>query len=335
MSAIQPYILGRGSAGKAIQKSLALLGVVHPEWETAPPIQLPRDVSWDRLNVDGARAVAFIATPHALHAEALLGAERAGFRHLVVEKPACVTLEQRESLRLLQAKVAVLHGYRLMWGPQWLRAQIDSGEWGRLVALEGRYWQSSTAQRALAPVTTSGWKNDPSLSGSHDVLLDLAPHWVDLANFLAGQPATGGNAWLSFANAESTHRDTHVHLDLAYRSGVRGLASISKTWHGAGNDLEIHVLCEGATAVWRFAAPDEVVVGRGASRATVTRPATDPRGSRQAPGHGLGWIEGYVEITAQMLRAMVGGGETHYPTLDEHLAVMDLLLRLAPSAVPR
>ena len=327
MTTFHPYILGSGSSGKAVAKSLAVLRVLHPEWEIVTPVQLRRDVDWDALAPDPQRAVLFVANPHGLHTETVLAAEKAGFRHIVVEKPAAVTLTDVERLAGVKAEVAVLHGYRNMWGPQYLREQLVSGEWGQLVAVEGRYWQSSAAQRALSGKPAKGWKDDRALSGDFDTYLDLGTHWADLAFFLAGAPAEGGAAWRGFANADSPHRDTHVHLQLRFPGGVHGLASISKTWHGAGNELELNVVCERASATWRFDRPDEVIVGRGASRTTVARPASDPRGSQQAPGHGLGWIEGYVEITAQMLRK-IAGEPASYPTLPEHLAVLRTMLTL-------
>ena len=51
-------------------------------------------------------------------------------------------------------------------------------------------------------------------------------------------------------------------------------------------------------------------------------------GSGQPPFHGVGWLEGYIEIIHDYLRHMSGQPFTGYPTLADSLRVMQILLTI-------
>ncbi len=335
---IQPYFLGRGAAARAIEKSLRILQVTEPALAILPSRQLDRDAELPRSPEPGTARVAILAHPHALHAAAIVAAEQAGFDFVFAEKPVVVSLAQIATLREVRVPVAVFHGYRVAWGPETLRARIAAGELGEIFAVEGRYWQSSSASLALAagtpgntaaPGNATGpgkkWKDDEALSGPGDVLLDLAPHWVDLVSFLVGEaPATiGGRVF--FANSPSPHRDTHLQLQMEFPGGVRSQASVSKTVHGAGNDLEVHVLGTRGSGSWRFLDLDHVVLGTGSESRVVAR-AEMRLGGQQWAFHGLGWLDGYIEVLRRGLTQLTGGTPAPYPDLASSLAVMEPLL---------
>jgi predicted dehydrogenase len=326
---IQPYVMGRGAAARAVESSLRILQVLEPALEIRPSRQVARGAELPHEREAGVARVAVVANPHALHAAAILAAEAAGFDFVFAEKPVVVSLEQIAQLREVRVPVAVFHGYRVAWGPEALRAQISAGVLGEVFAVEGRYWQSSIAARIVGPARDGAakqWKDDPALSGPGDVLLDLAPHWVDLAAFLLGEAPSAIAGRVFFAGSPSPHRDTHVHLELEFSRGARGQASISKVVHGAGNDLEIHVLGTRAAASWRFQDPDRIVLGIGSESHIVPRSDTS-LGSRQWAFHGLGWLEGYVEVLRRGLTRLRGGSPAPYPDLASSLAVMAPLLR--------
>jgi predicted dehydrogenase len=326
---IQPYVMGRGAAARAVENSLRILQVLEPGLEILPSRQVERGAELPSAREAGVVRVAIVTNPHALHAAAILAAEAAGFDFVFVEKPVAVTLDQIAQLRGVRIPVAVFHGYRVAWGAEALRAQIVAGVLGEVFAVEGRYWQSSIAARAVAPAhgdaPAKQWKDDPALSGPGDVLLDLAPHWVDLAAYLMGEAPTAIAGRMFFAGSPSPHRDTHVHLELEFARGARGQASISKVVHGAGNDLEIHVLGTRAAGSWRFQDPDRIVLGIGSESHVVPRSDTS-LGSRQWAFHGLGWLEGYVEVLRRGLNQLRGGSPQPYPDLASSVAVMAPLL---------
>jgi len=325
---ITPFLMGSGRSANALKKSLYLLGVQYPEWKIGEPVQIVRGEKLKMVS-DFETPILMIANPHGLHAEAILEGEKAGFRGIVVEKPACVNQRETEALKSVRIPVAVCHVYRQMWGIQTLKKMIESGDLGEVICIEGRYWQSSTAQRALdSQAMTKSWKNDPSLSGGSDALIDLGVHWVDAVSFLLGEQRFQGTAWKSYANAETPHRDSHVHLSLRYANGRRAFGSISKTFHGATNHFEVNVVGSKKSATWQFSNPDEITVGIGSSRKTIPRKDTQ-LGSQQPPFHGVGWIEGYIETLRQLLLEIaVGKGGGNYPTLPDNIKMLESLFSL-------
>jgi len=314
---IQPLIVGRGSAGRALRHALA----IYPE-AVAPPRWLDRDAPLPAPQ-DPGTALLVLANPHALHAPRLLEAATRGYRYAICEKPAAVDLAQASQLEGLPLHTWICHGYRLLWGPEELKRAWDAGAFGDIVSVEGRYWQASAAA-GRAPVT---WKDDPALSGAADVLLDLGTHWADLVTHLFGRlpDVTAVRRW--YANAASPHRDTHVHVTMDFGS-ARSFGSVSKTAHGSGNVLELHVLGQRAAARWSFSQPDVITWGEGRTKRTTVRPAADWP-SRPAPFHGLGWIEGYARLVGEVIGEMAGDKPARAPTLAEHLGIVRCLLEAA------
>ena len=328
MTEFQPYILGSGMAGDAIAKSLHILQLTEPGWKILPHLQIKRGTPLKELASGAANPLLFIANPAGLHTEALLEADAAGFKAIFCEKPVSVKLSELKKLEGLKTKTAVLHVYRQSWGPQKLREMMKSGAFGEIISVESRYWQPSGAHRALHPdPKPSSWKTDPELGGPNGVLLDLGTHWVDLVTFILGEKALSGSGWASYLNTDAPHRDTHLQVSLDFPHGVRAFGSISKVVHGSANDLDIYIHGTKQSASWKFMAPDEINLGFGRDRQTITRhDATF--GSHQAPYHALGWIEGYVEISRQVLRELSGQDFQGYPTLAEALMVTQTLLSI-------
>ncbi len=323
---LQPFILGRGNAGQAMAKALSLVNFLDTELTVLPPVWVERGRPLAELPKSGASRLLAVANPHGLHARALVEASKADFEAVVCDKPAAVSHEEVATLRKIAGAVSVCHGYRQTWGPRWLKTWVDSGELGQLIAVEGRYWQASAAAKALAGTkSANAWKNDPSLSGQFDTFLDLGAHWVDLVQHLLGEKAASARAWLHHANGEAAHRDTHVQLEMSFSNRRRAWASLSKTFHGQGNNLEIHVLGAKSAASWSFERPDEIVVAKGAERHVHVRKDT-ALGLKQAPFHGAGWLDGYTEILHQAARRAVGLSAFSVPTLSEHLDAVDTLL---------
>lgn len=323
MKSIPVYSIGSGNAAHALASALAL--VLQKEGETgfAPPQRLSRGQALPSVS---GPSLLFIANCHALHADLIREADATGFSYIVTEKPAVVRLDQIAALKAIRAEVAVCHGYRQNWGPRKMREAIRSGALGRLIAIEGRYWQASAAARALSPQTASGWKNDPSLSGPHDVLLDLGTHWADLVTFLVGEKPRAARGRLSYINAESPHRDTHVQLEIDFPGDLRTWGSVSKTVHGSGNELEVVAIGEKATWRWAFENPDAIEIGLGKERTRLSRSNDEPVASKLPAHHALGWLEGYVSILTEVVRGMTGKPVGSFPTLSESLAIAELLL---------
>lgn len=337
MQTIHPFIVGRGRAGQAIHEAIAVLSSLSAqsaEISWAAPVWLSREAPL--VPAASGLSLAFIANPNAFHAARILEADRAGFAGIACEKPACISEAEATLLRKVKTPTAIFHGFRQMWGPQTMREMIASGDLGELISVEGRYWQSSAAERAQKHDQSGGvstsWKNDAGMIGPSDTLLDLGTHWADLAVFLLGQPPARVSGWASYVNAEQPHRDTHVHLLLETPSGTRAFGSISKTVHGATNILEMTVIGAKRSLSWSMQNPDELLIGEGRDRRVLTRKSND-LGSQKAPFHGMGWLEGYIEITRQLVIQVAGLG-AHRPYPDLHGSA-ELVRQLLSSGVLR
>ncbi len=324
-SPIPVFSIGSGNAAHALASALALVLQKEGEMGFLPLRKIARGEAFPAVS---GPSLLFIANCHALHADRIREADAKGFTHIVTEKPAVVRLDQIEGLHAIRAQVSVCHGYRQNWGPRKMREAIQKGELGRLIAVEGRYWQASAAARALAPAPSTGWKNDPALSGPHDVLLDLGTHWADLVTYLVGEKPRSARGRLSYLNAESPHRDTHVQLEIDYPGSLRTWGSVSKTVHGSGNELEVVAIGEKAVWRWSFESPDTILVGRGKEMTRLSRGGEEPVASKLPAHHALGWLEGYVSILTEVVRSLTGKPTQPVPTLKESLETAELLLRL-------
>lgn len=326
---ITPLILGSGGSGNAIAKSLSIVNLVYPELNLKPAEFLTRGTDLAEAREKYGRAVLCIANPHALHTDALLQAQDANFDAVLCEKPAAVNLEQVRLLETIQIPTAIFHVYRQTWGIQTLKKMVQNQELGEIFSIEGRYWQASAADAALKaePGTTKGWKDDATLSGLQDVYLDLGAHWVDAASFLYGEMPSQLSGYRSYVNANSPHRETYVRLILDYPHHQQALTTVSKNIHGAGNRFELSVLGAKKSAHWDFARPDEIEIGQGRDRQILTRKDAK-MGSQQSPGHGMGWVEGYVEIAAQLLNEVFLKIPGHYPRLSEQLQMLEAMFKI-------
>ena len=326
MKEIQPVVVGRGMAGQAILKSLAVIPSADPDLCVHPPVIAERGNPLARYVADDAPSLLFLANPSGLHAQALHEGASAGFKAIVMDKPVCVRREEIPELGSIKLPVSVLHGYRVAWGPRTIKTMIDAGEFGEVFSIESRYWQSSSAQMVLSSTPDKrAWKNDPRLNGPYDALTDLGSHVVDMILFLLGEKPQRTSGWITNRNSPAPHRDTHVQLELTFTGSRRASASISKTCHGFTNSFEFTVIGTRAAATWKFLNPDEIAFGAGNKSLTIRRESPNPT-TGMAPFHGLGWLEGYATIIHRALRAASDLPSEPVPTLMECLDVMDVLL---------
>ena len=328
---VAPVIVGRGMAGQAILKSIAIVSQTDPDLNILPVRIVQRGEAPGSRLFDRAENVLFIANPSGLHAQCIVEGARSGFAVIAADKPVCVRPEEMPRLRGIQIPVTVFHGYRAMWGTQTIKRMIDSGDLGEVFSFESRYWQSSSAQMALSGAPEKRpWKNDLKLNGPSDTLVDLGSHVADICLFLMGEKPLESRCWISYQNSPAPYRDTHVHLLVRFPGSRRAIASISKTVHGATNNFEYTVIGTRGAATWRFLQPDEVELGTG-GRTSILRRQGPAESSGSSPFHGLGWLEGYAEITRQTLRRASGLDFSPVPTLEESLDAMEVFLKTVDS----
>jgi len=158
-------------------------------------------------NVD----VVMIATLNSTLAPVAMQAVQAG-KHVLVEKPAGITVAELEKLQTLATKHGVLvrTGYNHRYHPACLKMLelFHNGALGPMMFIRGRYGQGGRIGY------DKEWRADPKLSGGGE-LIDQGVHLIDLAGIFLGKFTTveghvatyfwnmpvDDNAFLSLRNA--------------------------------------------------------------------------------------------------------------------------------------
>jgi len=142
------------------------------------------ETDWRRLIERDDIDVIDIVTPNYMHAEMAIAAAEAG-KHIIMEKPLAMTVEQAERIAEAVKKNNVIHmichNYRFAPAVQFAKKLIQDGVLGRLYHFRGNYLQDFIIDPAFPLV----WRLDKEVSGS-GALGDIAVHSIDLARFLIG-----------------------------------------------------------------------------------------------------------------------------------------------------
>jgi predicted dehydrogenase len=197
-----------------------------------------------------------VATINAPLAEVSAAAIRAG-KHVIVEKPAGVSVKQIDELISLAEKhgVCVRVGFNHRYHPAFIKAReiFASGVMGELMFIRARYGHGGRVGY------DKEWRADPKLSGGGE-LIDQGIHLIDLAGWFLGpftkveghaatyfwnmpvddnaflnlQTAKGRTAWLHVSCTEWKNlfsfeiygRHTKLHIE-----GLGGSYGVEKLYH--------------------------------------------------------------------------------------------------------
>ena len=161
---------------------------------------------WKELLRQDTVEAALICTPSALHAECALAA-LAARKHVYVEKPLASNLSQAESvLRAWEpAGLVGMTGFNYRHHPiyQKMREIVASGTLGQVIAVRSCF--------TSAGEWIDEWRKARSLGGG--VLLDLAGHHIDLAQFVLGQRVCEVSARVASLRSEQDTAWTHMTLE--------------------------------------------------------------------------------------------------------------------------
>lgn len=200
--------------------------------------------------------VVIVATINSTLAEISEAAIRAG-KHVIVEKPAGISVAQIDSLIALEKKhgVCVRVGFNHRYHPAFLKAReiFESGVMGELMFIRARYGHGGRVGYDRE------WRADPRLAGGGE-LMDQGIHLIDLAGWFLGeftkidghaatffwdmpvddnafldlQTANGQTAWLHASCTEWKNlfsfeiygRHTKLHIE-----GLGGSYGVEKLFH--------------------------------------------------------------------------------------------------------
>lgn len=143
----------------------------------------------DAFLADPALDAVYVATPNHLHRSAVEAAARAG-KAVLCEKPMATTLADAEAMAASCRQAGVLYGtafdQRHHPAHRALRDEIRAGRIGPVTAVRivyacwvGRDWSACRGQ--------DNWRIDAAKAGG-GALMDLAPHGLDLVEFLLDEP---------------------------------------------------------------------------------------------------------------------------------------------------
>lgn len=163
-----------------------------------------------------------VGIPNYLHAQVVQEAADAG-KHILCEKPFCVTLE--EARRMIDAckanDVQLVYGEMLCFAPKYVRAKtlVDEGALGDVFLVK---------QSEEHDGPHSDWFWDVERSGG-GVLLDMGCHSIEFARWILGKPpvksvtATLG----TYVHGDRTQGEDHSICVVAFEGGAIGVAENS------------------------------------------------------------------------------------------------------------
>ncbi len=180
-------------------------GRVHTDWPSVAVEPSPAAL-YSRPELD----LVVIATPNPTHAPLALAALAAG-KHVVIDKPFCVSLEEAQRLREAAAScgriISVFHNRR--WDADFLslRQLISAGTLGQIVYYESHFDR-------YRPEVRPRWREQAGPGSG--IWYDLGPHLLDQALLLFGMPlAVSADLAIQRPGAQT---DDYFHVQLRYDS---------------------------------------------------------------------------------------------------------------------
>lgn len=160
-----------------------------------------------------------ICLPHHLHAEAIAAAAAAG-RHVLCEKPLCLTAEEARSVQqaVRAAGITVMCAHNQLFLPAVAKAKelLDSGAIGTLYEVRA----TDCFYNDFDPATM-GWRATSRTSGGGE-LIDTGYHPTYLLLHLAGAPPLEATALLSRHRLSFAEGEDSAQVLVRFANGVVG-----------------------------------------------------------------------------------------------------------------
>ena len=172
-----------------------------------------------------------ISAPNHLHAAITIDAARAG-KHVVCEKPLCLTLEEADAMIVAcrEAGVLLLYAEELFFAPKYVKAKqmVDEGAFGRVHLVK-------QSEKHSGPHADWFWDVEQSGGGA---LMDLGCHGIAFCWWLLGKPNVNSvYAQLSTqVHANRTQGDDEALTIIEFDGGAIGVVENSWTKPGGMDD---------------------------------------------------------------------------------------------------
>lgn len=180
-----------------------------------------------QMLADPAIEMVSITAPNRLHAEMTIAAARAG-KHVVCEKPLCVTLEEADAMIEACAKAGVLLMYaeELFFAPKYVKAKqmADEGAFGRIHLVK-------QGEKHFGPHSPWFWDVEQSGGGA---LMDLGCHGIAFCWWFLGKPEVKSvYAQLSTqVHGDKTQGEDEAICIIEFEGGATGV--VENSWAKPG-----------------------------------------------------------------------------------------------------
>jgi predicted dehydrogenase len=220
------------SSVKAMPEEMEVVAVASPTRSNAEAFArrhgIPRSYhDYREMLRDPEIEMVSITAPNRLHAQMTIDAARAG-KHVVCEKPLCVTLEEADAMidACEKAGVLLMYAEELFFAPKYVKAKqmADEGAFGRVHLVK-------QGEKHSGPHSDWFWDVDQSGGGA---LMDLGCHGIAFCWwFLGKQPVKSVYAQLSTqANAHRTQGDDEAITIIEFENGAIGM--VESSWNRPG-----------------------------------------------------------------------------------------------------
>jgi myo-inositol 2-dehydrogenase / D-chiro-inositol 1-dehydrogenase len=165
--------------------------------------------------------------PNDLHCQVVVDAARAG-KHVIIEKPLCVTLEQADEMieACRKAGVLLMYAEELLFAPKYVRAKIliDEGAIGEPFLAK---------QSEEHPGPHMPWFWDVNRSGG-GVMLDMGCHSIEYTRWVLGKPKVKSvTAFMgTYLHHDKTRGEDHSYAIIEYEGDK--IAMIENSWAKGG-----------------------------------------------------------------------------------------------------
>ncbi|SRR5258707_44746 len=183
-----------------------------------------------------------ICLPHHLHKDAIVAAANAG-KHILCEKPLCLTLEEAETVQraVEESGVTLMCAHNQLFLPAVERARqiLDEGILGQVYELRTT---DAFYHHRLKPETI-GWRGQSALSGGGE-LIDTGYHPSYLLLYLAGGEATEVTAMISSHRLHFLDGEDSAQILVRFADGAVGNIVTSWAYDPAANMERFSLVAE-------------------------------------------------------------------------------------------
>jgi 1,5-anhydro-D-fructose reductase (1,5-anhydro-D-mannitol-forming) len=209
----------------------------------------------------------YVATPNAMHREAVLAAARAG-KHVLCEKPFAMRVEDAREMAAACRQAGVLlrvaHQLRLEEAVVRAREIVHSGQLGRIAAI--------SLERASANPPRKTWRTDVRQSG---VVFDVGVHLIDQVQWILGSRYAEMSAF-THPDRRQGHADDQITILARMENDCHAVLRATREVASAENNLIIEGSKATLTTTSLRFAPEHVVTVRDTSSRSEERFAATP-----------------------------------------------------------